>query len=85
MNGTGASYAQNVDVQETGYLGAFSESDTCTSIATVTPASGPGPQATFIVTPSSAGTCTATFADSKAQQVAVAITVTTTGFTVQTR
>lgn len=85
INGTGASYAQNVYVQETGYSGAFSESDNCTSIASVAPSSGAGPAATFIVTPSGAGTCTATFADVNGNRVLVAVTVTTTGFAVQTR
>jgi hypothetical protein len=85
INGTGASYAQNTYVQETGYTGAFTESDKCATIATVTPSSGTGPAAMFTVTPSAAGTCAAKFADTNGNQVSVAITVTTTGFTVQTR
>ncbi len=85
INGTGVSYAQNIYVQETGYTGAFSESDTCASITTVTPSSGAGPAATFTVTPSAAGACAAKFADTNGNQTSVAITVTTTGFTVQTR
>ncbi|MGB6986170.1 MAG: hypothetical protein WBD74_09390 [Candidatus Aquilonibacter sp.] len=85
ISGTGASAAQNVDVQEIGYTGAFGESDNCTGVATIAPSSGSGPSASFTVTPSAAGTCSATFTDSKSQHVAVAITVTTTGFTVNTR
>jgi len=85
LTGTGASNAQNVYVQELGYGGAFSESDTCTAIAAVAPSSGAGPAATFTVTPSSAGTCAATFTDAHANKVSVAITVTTTGFSVQMR
>jgi hypothetical protein len=85
INGTGASYAQNIYVQETGYTGAFSESDTCATIATVTPSNGAGPATTFTVTPSAAGTCAAKFADTNGNQTSVAVTVTTTGFTVQTR
>jgi len=85
MNGTGASYAQDLDVQETSYTGAFTESDTCGAVATVTPTSGAGPSTTFTVTPSAGGTCNATFSDTNNQHVSVAITVTTTGFTVQTR
>lgn len=85
LNGTGASAAQSVQVQEIGYTGGFGESDTCTAIATVAPTSGSGPSATFSVTPSAAGTCSATFTDATSQHVAVAITVTTTGFTVSAR
>jgi len=85
LNGTGAAATQSVGVLEIGYIGALSESDTCTGVATVAPSSGSGPSATFMVTPSAAGTCSATFTDSKSQHVAVAITVTTTGFTVDTR
>ncbi len=85
LNGTGAASAQSVDVQEIGYTGGFGESDTCAGIATVAPSSGSGPSAAFSVTPIAAGTCSATFTDAQSQHVAVAITVTTTGFTVNTR
>jgi hypothetical protein len=85
INGTGAGYAQSVYIQEAGYTGAFNENDTCTSIASVTPNTGAGPAATFTVTPSGAGTCAAKFADTNGRTISVAITVTTTGFTVQTR
>ncbi len=80
INGIGA--AQSVDVQEIGYSGAFNESDTCAGVATVAPSLGGGPSATFTVTSSAAGTCSATFTDATSQHLAVAITVTTTGFTV---
>ncbi len=85
INGLGAASSQNIEVQEIGYTGGFNETDSCAGIATVTPATGSGPSATFTATPSAAGTCTATFTDSNNQHVAVAITVTTTGFTVNTR
>jgi len=38
---------------------------------------------TFTVTGVAAGTCTATFADTHNQTAVVSITVTTTGFTIQ--
>ena len=47
--------AQTIAVSETGYSGTFTQTATCTSIATVTPASAAGPQASFTVTPSAGG------------------------------
>ncbi|MGC8485710.1 MAG: hypothetical protein ACP5O6_08775, partial [Candidatus Baltobacteraceae bacterium] len=70
-------------VTETGYTGTFTESDTCSTIATVTPSSGTGPSFTFTVTGVNAGTCTATFADTNGQQVTANIGVTTTGVVIQ--
>jgi hypothetical protein len=83
--GTGSSNAGSVFVQETGYGGTFSESDTCAGVAAIAPSSGRGPSTTFGVTGAAAGTCTATFSDVSGQKVSSAITVTTTGFGVQSQ
>jgi hypothetical protein len=78
--GTGSGNAASVVVQETGYTGTLSESDTCTGIATVTPSSGTGPSVTFTITGVAAGSCTATFSDTNGQHVSAAVGVTTSGF-----
>ena len=83
LTGTGASNAQTLVVTETGYTGSFTESDTCSTIATVTPSSGTGPSFTFTVTGLAAGTCSATFADTNRQHVTANIGVTTTGVVIQ--
>ncbi len=81
--GTGQSNAAQITVQEIGYAGSFSQTNTCSSIATITPASTAGPTAIFTAVGESAGTCTATFSDSKEQDVTISITVTTSGFVIQ--
>ncbi len=83
LTGTGASNAQTLVVTETGYTGSFTESDTCSTIATVTPSSGTGPSFTFTVTGVAAGTCSATFTDTNGQHVSANIGVTTTGVVIQ--
>jgi|GEM_PF-3412419 len=78
---SGASYAQTFAASESGYTGAFTETDTCnpgTAIATVSAASGPGPTATFTVTPQSAGSCVVTVHDTNGQTSTVTIGVTIT-------
>jgi hypothetical protein len=77
--GLGAPYAKPISVTETGYTGNFGEADNCSGIATVTTASTHGPSATFTVTGSGAGTCSAQFADTNSQQVSVTINVSTNG------
>lgn len=81
--GLGASNAATILAQETGDTGAFSQTNTCSTIATIAPASSNGPSVTFTVTGIAAGTCSATFADTHNQTAAVTITVTATGFTIQ--
>ena len=80
--GTGAANAQTVTVHETGYFLNFSESDTCGGIAAVTTTSPAGPTAQYTVTGIAAGTCTATFSDSFAQNAQTQIIVTTSGFVI---
>jgi hypothetical protein len=77
--GTGATLATTFTASETGYTGAFTESDTCSGIATV----AAGAAGSYTITPSGAGSCTVTIADSFAQKAAVAVSVTTSGAVVQ--
>jgi hypothetical protein len=77
--------AQTLLVQETGYSGNFTESDTCAGIATLVPGNGAGPSLSETVTGLGAGQCSATFSDSFAQVQHASITVTTGGFTIQSR
>jgi CHASE2 domain-containing sensor protein len=72
-------------VSENGYAGVFAESDTCASIAKVTATSANGPSATFTVTGVSGGSCMLTFRDAAGQARTVSVTVTTTGFVLQSR
>ncbi|HXM06701.1 MAG TPA: hypothetical protein VN936_04520, partial [Candidatus Acidoferrum sp.] len=64
---------------ETGYTGAFTESDTCSGIASV----AAGAAGSYTITPSGAGTCSVTITDSYAQKAAVAVSVTVTGGVIQ--
>ncbi len=81
--GLGAATAQSVTVSEGGYTGTFTESDTCGGIATIASSNPAGPSASFTVTGSAVGTCSATFGDTFAQHATLAITVTTVGVIVQ--
>jgi hypothetical protein len=85
VDGTGAANAQTLLVQETGYSGTFSETDTCAGIAVLAPGNGAGPSTSETVTGVGAGQCSATFSDSFAQVQHASITVTTGGFTIQRR
>jgi hypothetical protein len=78
FSASGANAAQTVSVSETGYAGAFTETDTCSGIASVSPADGSGPSATYTVTPLAAGTCTITIHDTNGQKSAVAVGITIT-------
>ncbi len=83
--GLGSTYALQFVAGETGYTGVFTESDTCSGIATVTTPSAKGPSATYTVTGVAAGTCTATIKDSFGQSVAEAMSVTTGTIIIQRR
>jgi hypothetical protein len=76
----GSANAQTFAASETGYSGAFTESDTCPSIATIAQTS-----ATFTVTPVAAGSCIVTVADSHQQKSTVTISVTTSGAVIQAK
>jgi hypothetical protein len=77
--GTGAALATTFSASETGYTGAFTESDTCSGIASV----AAGAAGSYTITPSGAGTCSVTITDSYAQKAAVAVSVTVTGGVIQ--
>ncbi|MHB8177882.1 MAG: hypothetical protein ACYDA5_09640 [Vulcanimicrobiaceae bacterium] len=88
LYGAGAANAQSFVVSESGYTRTLTESDTCNpsagQIATVSPTGGSGPSLTVTVTGVAAGSCSATFTDAYGSTASVAITVTTSGWTIQT-
>lgn len=81
--GTGATFAQTFHVTESGYAGTFTETDTCSGIATLAPpAGGSGPDLAVTATGIAAGSCSATYGDANTQSVTIDITVTTGSITV---
>lgn len=80
---TGSTGAQSFTASESGYSGAFTQTNTCSpaggSIAAVSPASAGGPSATFTVTGVTGGSCTVTIHDTNGQSAAVNVTITLTG------
>jgi hypothetical protein len=82
FDATGASYATTFAITQSG-SGAFKQTNTCSSIATVASASLKAPAATVTVTPTAAGTCTITVSDAYGQTKPVAISVTTSGIIIQ--
>lgn len=82
FDATGATYASTFAITQTG-TGAFKETDSCSGIATVTPASLQAPSSTVTVTPVAAGTCTITVSDAYGQSKQVAVSVTTSGIIIQ--
>ncbi|HEX3631591.1 MAG TPA: hypothetical protein VHZ01_03700 [Casimicrobiaceae bacterium] len=82
FNGAGSSEQATETVSETGYTGQIAQTNTCSGIATVSPASAAAP-ATFTVTATSAGSCTITYTDSHSDTATSNIVVTTTILTGQ--
>lgn len=80
---TGAS--QSLTATETNYSSVLTESNTCSAIASVSPASRTGSSGTFNVTSVAAGSCTVTITDSGGRSAAATIGVTTLGVTIQAR
>lgn len=82
----GASAAQQVTIGEPGFTGAFTHSDTCTNIATIS-AAGPqnGPAATYTIVPTGNGTCLATFADASGASISTQVVVNVTNVTIQSK
>ena len=68
---------------ESGYSGAFTATNTCSGIATVTPSSASGPSAAFTVTPTANGTCTVTINDASNNSTSVNVTISGVTFTIQ--
>jgi hypothetical protein len=83
---SGAGNTAQITASETGYTGTLSQTNSCASngIASFSAASGSGPSWTVTVTAETGGTCSAVFSDSNGQQQTASITVTTSGFTIQT-
>ncbi len=82
---TAAGQTAPVNVSESNYSGTFTAANgaqSCSGIATISPASGNGPSATFTVTAVAAGNCGYVIADDHGGSVGVAVSVTTTTGTV---
>jgi hypothetical protein len=68
---------QTFQVNESGYTGTFTLSDTdCVGVAVYAPSSGPGPSLTITVTSIGFGTCLITVTDTNGQSALETITVT---------
>jgi hypothetical protein len=81
----GVADAQTVVVTESGYNGTLSQTNSCgggTPIASFSAANASGPTWNLVVTGLSAGTCVATVSDTNAQTVTLSISVTSSGFTI---
>jgi hypothetical protein len=75
-----------ITVSESGYTSQFTHSDDCAGKATIAPMSANGPTATFTVSVgASGGTCTVTFYDAAQHTAQVAIGVTATIITGQSK
>lgn len=72
---TGETYAQKVKLTQPNFSGAFRETDTCAKVASVTAAGNAGGKATYTITATGFGTCTATFAGENFASAAVQIVV----------
>jgi hypothetical protein len=80
---TGIGVSQSLGVTETGYTNAFSESDTCSGIATVSTTSANGPSATYSVTSVATGACAITISDNANHAVTAQVDVTTSNLNLQ--
>lgn len=80
---TGPSQRTDVTVTQASFSGSFTESDTCSGIATITALTNGGGTATYAVVPQAVGTCVATFHGGSHKTFNLAIAVTKTGFGVQ--
>jgi hypothetical protein len=76
---TGSSAAQNVGVAQSGYSGAFAESDDCAGIATLKASSNVGGDAAYVVTPVAKGDCSAKFTGGNGESAALTISVAPAG------
>ncbi len=74
----GASYVQNLNVSQSNFTGAYSESDSCTGIVTVSVTSNSGGAAVYKVTPAAVGTCQITITGGSGKTATVGVTVTST-------
>uniref|UniRef100_E6Q2R7 Uncharacterized protein n=1 Tax=mine drainage metagenome TaxID=410659 RepID=E6Q2R7_9ZZZZ len=82
--GNGAPTVTSDVISESGYAGAFSESDTCAGIATVTLSPANGPNATLSVAQVAAGTCAVQVSDNHAGSISVSVISTTSTVIIDT-
>ena len=77
---TVAGSVQTFTALESGYSGAFTITNTCTTgpVVTLAPGSANGPSAVYSLTSANAGTCSVTVSDSLGHSAIVNVTVTTT-------
>ncbi len=78
----GTTNSQNFTASDPSYTGALSAMSGDTTVATVSPGSHGGPQATFTVTPVAAGNTTITVSDTFGGSATVNVSVSTGGLTV---
>lgn len=78
----GTTNTQNFKATDPAYTGALSAVSGDTTVATVSPASGGGPQVTFTVTPIAAGNTSITVSDTVGGSAVVNVSVSTGGLTV---
>jgi hypothetical protein len=79
LNGTGATYAQTLTMQQTGYTGAFTASSTdCSGVVSYSVAS-----TAISVTGQQAGKCTIIIANSYAQTLSLPVSVTISAVGIQ--
>ncbi len=84
FDATGSDAAQKVGISQSGFTGAFEESDTCKGIATIDAISNKNGHAKYRVTPVAMGTCTATFHGGHKQTAPLSIAVAPPGKVVVT-
>ncbi|MDB5091936.1 MAG: hypothetical protein JWO85_37 [Candidatus Eremiobacteraeota bacterium] len=82
FTGLGAALAQGLSVAQAGFVGSFSQTNTCAGVASV---SAQPPSPTFTITPIATGTCSITITGGSNQSVDVPVTVTTSGLVVSGR
>ena len=85
LTGLGANYAQGLNVAQAGYAGSFSQTNTCSGVASVAPIAVQSASPTFTITPIATGTCSITITGGSSQSVIVPVTVTTSGLVVSGR
>jgi hypothetical protein len=79
----GASYGQNLNVSQSNFTGAYSESDNCTGVVTVSVTSNSGGAAVYGVTPAAVGACQITITGGSGKTATAGVTVTTTSVGIQ--
>jgi len=82
---SGSSQSTTVTVTQSAYAGSFTESDTCSGIASVAQITNGGGTAQYKVTPSAVGTCSVLFTGGNAETFALAVSVTKTNVTINER